>query len=159
MNKPNNSTVEQRAQERKSRFIKILKNKSGNISSACEAIGIGRTTFYDWCKKDKKFNEEVEAAAESLIDLAESKLVEKINDGNISAITFLLKTKGRKRGYSENADDSNDNYYSQEEVDAIKRAAYKEGCELADKRFNLLLDEYSKYDPTIRRLKSENILS
>lgn len=96
MNKANNFTVNQRTKERKLNFIKVLKNKVGNISVACESVHIGRTTFYDWCKKDKKFKAEIDTASESIIDLAESKLIEKINDGNIMAITFISKPKVRK---------------------------------------------------------------
>ena len=38
---------------------------------------------------------------EGNLDLAESRLLDAINDGNLTAILFYLKTKGKHRGYSE----------------------------------------------------------
>ena len=38
---------------------------------------------------------------EQTLDLAETKLVQAIGDGNMTAIIFYLKTKGRDRGYTE----------------------------------------------------------
>ncbi len=140
MNKPNNFNIKFRIKSQKADFVKALKNKSGNISSACEAVSIGRTTFYDWCKKDQKFLAEVEAASEALIDFAESKLIEKINDGNITAITFFLKTKGRRRGYDEKQEFTTT--HSDETTMKINRLA----SEKSDARLNKLIEEYSKYD-------------
>ena len=40
-------------------------------------------------------------ARESSVDLAESKLIEAIKNGNLTAIIFFLKTQGKSRGYVE----------------------------------------------------------
>jgi transposase-like protein len=91
----------QKTDKKKSDFLIALKNNNGNISEACQAINIGRQTYYSWIEKDETFKQDAEDAQESLIDLAESKLVENIKDNDNTSIIFFLKTKGKKRGYIE----------------------------------------------------------
>lgn len=43
----------------------------------------------------------MEEKEESIIDYAESKLVEHIQNDDIQALIFFLRTKGKKRGYVE----------------------------------------------------------
>tara|TARA_R110001592_G_scaffold225781_1_gene481757 strand:- start:129 stop:500 length:372 start_codon:yes stop_codon:yes gene_type:complete len=90
-----------RIQEKKKKFVVGLRNNLGNISKACDAVGISRTTYYDWIESDDLFKEDVEHIKESLLDLAECKLLENIEDNQNIAIIFYLKTKGKKRGYIE----------------------------------------------------------
>jgi hypothetical protein len=97
MNKSINLTKKQK----QDLFLKALEKNSGNISESCKKINISRKTFYHWCKKDENFKNQVEEIKESLIDLAENKLMEQIKKGNITAIIFFLKTKGKERGYTE----------------------------------------------------------
>lgn len=65
-----------------------------NVSVACERVGIARNTFYTWIKEDPEFRKEVEEALErgvdSVNDLAESKLIAHINNGNMRAIKYWL---------------------------------------------------------------------
>ena len=73
----------------------------GSISQACNKVGISRRTYYNWIGQDDKFSEAVEEVQESLVDFSESKLLMAINNNNITAIIFHLKTKGKSRGYVE----------------------------------------------------------
>ena len=81
-------------------FLKILDESGLNISMTCEQIGIDRGTYYNWMKKDA-FAEAVDCQKEATIDYAESKLMMAIKSGNLTAVIFFLKTKGKKRGYIE----------------------------------------------------------
>ena len=98
----------------KKELIKTLKHFNGIISSACEAVGISRQTYYNYLADDKAFAEQVEEINEASIDHVESKLMEKINGVTVqagekvydvppsdTAIIFFLKTKAKKRGYVE----------------------------------------------------------
>lgn len=82
-------------------FLKALSDAGSNVSSACRAVKINRSTYYGWMEKDIKFSEAVEDIKESMIDLAESKLMELVKEKNITAIIFFLKTRGKDRGYIE----------------------------------------------------------
>ena len=90
---------------KKENFLKALKNNLGHISRACEKANIHRRTYYSWISKDEDFKQQCEDVSESLLDLAEHSLLSEIQDkttkNHITAVIFFLKTKGKKRGYSE----------------------------------------------------------
>jgi hypothetical protein len=83
-------------------FLEAYKKTFGNISISCEKIGINRGTYYNWIK-DEEFKKEVDNIEpdEAFVDFAEFALLNKIKDGDTTAIIFTLKTKGKKRGYIE----------------------------------------------------------
>ena len=54
-----------------------------------------------WRDGDPNFAEKVYEIQEERIDFAETKLMEKIADGNIIAILFFLKCQGKARGWLE----------------------------------------------------------
>jgi len=99
--KPVNTQITQRITKKKGLFIIAYGKSDGNISAACESIGISRRIYYIWIEKDKKFKQAVEDAYEETIDWVESKLLAQIKENNITAIIFYLKTKGQSRGYVE----------------------------------------------------------
>ena len=83
------------------KIVEIYEKKGCNITATCSALGISRRTFYEWKEKKKKLAEGLEAADESILDFAESKLVEHIQNDDVQALIFFLRTKGKKRGYVE----------------------------------------------------------
>jgi hypothetical protein len=87
--------------DRQERFLKHFNEDKGVISCACQKTGITRACYYKWMENDPKFKEKCEEINEEVIDLVESKLLSAINKGDLTAIIFYLKTKGKKRGYIE----------------------------------------------------------
>lgn len=85
-------------------IVSIYQKKGCNMSATAAALNITRKTLYEWRKKNSELDERMKDAEESLIDFSESKLLESINDGNLTAIIFHLKTKGRNRGYVEKSE-------------------------------------------------------
>ena len=82
-------------------LIKALEKSLGVVTTACKQVGIGRTTFYNYYNEDKIFAKQVDDIENVALDFAESQLHKQIQDGSTAATIFLLKTKGKKRGYVE----------------------------------------------------------
>ena len=88
------------------RFLAALSDVWGNVSAACTATGVGRATHYLW-RKQPAYRHAVEHIEERNLDRAETALQGLIEAGNVTAIIFYLKTKGKNRGYSEKAEIEN----------------------------------------------------
>lgn len=87
----------------KEAFIIAYRENFGNITIACQACGISRTMYQGWMKNDPEFRQtlaEIEPE-EIMLDWGEHKLMERITKGDTLATMFLLKTKGKRRGYIE----------------------------------------------------------
>lgn len=73
------------------------------VQVACQRVGIGRATYYSWREADMAFRKLADKAVTegSLVinDLAESKLISNIQDGNNTSIIFWLKN--HHGGYNE----------------------------------------------------------
>jgi hypothetical protein len=69
--------------------------------------GVGRSTFYKWMDDDEEFRKQVQDIDNVVLDFVESKLHKQIDGGNPTSTIFYLKTKGRKRGYIETKDITN----------------------------------------------------
>jgi len=96
------------------KIIQVYEKKGCNITATCTALGISRKTFYEWKEKKKKLAEGLEEVDESILDWAESKLKEHIDNNDLQALIFFLRTKGKKRGYVEKTEtDVNINAFEQ----------------------------------------------
>lgn len=103
MTKPDNNKKKERRSTRflKRQFVENFFKKTGNISELCRETGVSRQTYYDWMEKDEKFKKNIEIQQEGILDFAESKLLNLIDEKNVAAVIFFLKTKGKGRGYVE----------------------------------------------------------
>ena len=90
--------------ERREEFLKELL-KSGYITQACRALGMSSSTVYKWKNQDEEFAAKLKEVRKvgriKTDDYVESKLIEKIKDGDTTAIIFYCKTRMRYRGYSQ----------------------------------------------------------
>jgi len=88
------NTIEKKQAELKKIMLDHLR-KMPNVQLVCEKIGVGRTTFYAWCKRSEKFRRQTdEAKLEGRLfmsDFAEGQLFSLIKDGKIEAIRLYLQ--------------------------------------------------------------------
>lgn len=93
----------ERIDKNKSNMIEALDKAFGIVSKACEMVGISRQTHYRWMKEDEEYKDQVDDIQDVALDFAENALLKQIQQGNTAATIFYLKTRGKKRGYIEQA--------------------------------------------------------
>ena len=87
--------------KKKSEMIEALTKSLGNVAQSCKRVGISRATHYLWVEADPDYAKAVAEIDEAIGDFVESKGHQLVNEGNPTMIIFMLKTKYRKRGYTE----------------------------------------------------------
>jgi len=86
-----------------------LKDASGNVSLAAKNLNVTREYLHAYVNKNPHLKEVIQQARESMCDDAENALHALILEKNVQAITFCLKTVGKKRGYVEETSTKNFN--------------------------------------------------
>ena len=88
-------------QQNKRALVKAMTASRGIVTDACLAVGLDRGTFYNYYNSDPAFKAEIDGIEDIALDFVESSLHRQIEDGEVAATIFYLKTKGKKRGYIE----------------------------------------------------------
>jgi len=93
---------------KKQRFLKVLSSGEPgacvNVAAAARAVGVDRSTPYTWRKRDPEFAEAWDDAIEAGLDRLEAEADRRARDGSDTMLIFLLKTRGKRRGYVERQD-------------------------------------------------------
>lgn len=79
-------------------FLQELRENLGVVSKALSKVNVNREEYNGWLN-NKEFKQRVDEVNELSIDFVENKLLAQIQKGDLGAIQFYLKTKGKKRGY------------------------------------------------------------
>jgi len=95
----------------KEAMIYALEKTMGIVTSASKLSGVSRRTHYFWMKEDAAYAEKCEEVTNIALDFAESKLHQLIQKGNVAAVLFFLKTKGKDRGYIERHEFTKKNFH------------------------------------------------
>ena len=83
------------------KIVEVYGKKGGNISATCLALNINRSTFYRYIKQRPQLKQQLDDVVEAMYDNVESKILQKINDGDTTMTIFFAKTKMKHRGYIE----------------------------------------------------------
>lgn len=84
-----------------SEIISALKDAHGLPAVAARALGIDRHTIYNRAKRSPAIQDALIEAREHIIELAEQRLFEKVNAGELQACTYLLSRLARSKGYGD----------------------------------------------------------
>ncbi len=87
----------------------------GLVYKAAARIGCHADTIYHRARTSPAIAEALQEERGQLVDLAEAKLFEAVREGRPWAITFLLRTLGKHRGYTERTEVKN---VSEADIDA-----------------------------------------
>jgi hypothetical protein len=78
-----------------------LRAAAGIYSGAAAILRCSPTTVRNYVERYRSLQRVKEEVEETTLDLAESKLVKALQDGNLTAVIFYLKCKGKARGFTE----------------------------------------------------------
>jgi AcrR family transcriptional regulator len=81
-------------------MLEAIKGSGGDISEVAKRLGCARSTVYRYLDRYPAVYEALEEEREVLLDIAEYGLMKRVEDGDLRAIIFTLKTKGKDRGYT-----------------------------------------------------------
>ena len=82
-------------------MAEAITRADGNLTVAAKSLKCTRETVRRYVNRSLKLGGVLEDARETLIDFAEHKLHEHIQNDNLIATIFFLKTQARHRGYIE----------------------------------------------------------
>lgn len=88
--------------------LKAISGSGGVMNTIAARLKCDWHTAKRYVEKWKETVEAYEAENEKVLDLAESKLYESIQNGNTQDAKWLLSTRGRKRGYVTGAEITGD---------------------------------------------------
>ena len=78
-----------------------LEATAGIRAAAAKKLGCSRSTVANYIDRHKRLRDLEAEIVEGNLDVAEGQVLKAIHEGDLKAVIFYLKTKGKHRGYSE----------------------------------------------------------
>lgn len=89
------------SQRSKKQIIEMLRKHNGLVSMAAEELGMNRSSLQRRIRNNPDLQAALNECREELLDTTESQLIKAVKDGKEWAISLVLKTLGRARGYGD----------------------------------------------------------
>ncbi len=86
--------------------IAALRAGRGNQSDAAEILGVSRGDISRHLARSVKLRKAYEEIQAEALDDVERKLMERVDQGDMKAIAFYLKTQGQRRGWDQPSKES-----------------------------------------------------
>ena len=83
------------------KILKAIYAKFGIVTDVAEACKVSRVTVHQWKREHEWVKEAFVDASEAMLDLGESRLIQKVQRNSLGAICFMVKCRGKDRGYIE----------------------------------------------------------
>jgi len=90
-------------------IAQVLTECKGLVALTAKRLGVAPVTIRSRITKSPELQRVQNESLETVVDYAESELLKKIKDGDLTALMFFLKSKGKERGYGDKVDGSNVN--------------------------------------------------
>ena len=85
----------------KKKFVKAMEGSGGILANIARKLNVSRSAVTQFVQNHEDIRDLLAQEDENINDLAEAKLITKLNEGDMQAIKFRLTTKGKYRGYVE----------------------------------------------------------
>ena len=85
----------------KAQVIAALRETKGTQYLAAKRLGVSAKTVQRYLDRYPDIRDIIDESRQELTDTSELKLWQAVQDGNLRAIFFVLRTQGKKRGYVE----------------------------------------------------------
>lgn len=89
-------------------IIEAIPGSGGVLGTIADKLGCHRNTIQRRRDDSPEIQEALANADREMLDIAEKKLFEHVQDGNMRALSFYLGTKGKNRGYTQKTEITGD---------------------------------------------------
>lgn len=120
----------------------IVRNRASLAATAIE-LQVTRRSLQKRIRSSPYLQEVLADARDAIIDTAEQKLADKVDNGYFPAIAFLLRTIGKERGWGESPQVVNVNQNANIDLEKMKNMTPEERAKLDELLSKLIPDEDS----------------